>query len=209
MTKELVFKKEFEDYILKQNSEEALNSLIPNTNEYIYLQFCEEYKECVKSQKISKKLNSILKKEKNNSSDLSRALNTRKNLLEYDLPSTTQKRKNEIINFLYENYCDSSLNFDPPYFVRESNDKKNDMDIEESENESNEAINELTEEIIKQKVEKIISDNYIAENFKNTPLKKRKELFLEYLKNDKDEIDEYFLNSDLVPFYLMTKDEFS
>ena len=32
MTKELVFKKEFEDYILKQNSEEALNSLIPNTN---------------------------------------------------------------------------------------------------------------------------------------------------------------------------------
>ena len=209
MTKELVFKKEFEDYILKQSSEEALNSLIPNTNEYIYLQFCEEYKKCIKSQKISTKLNSILKNAKNNSSDLLRALNTRKNLLEYDLPSTTQERKNEIINFLYQYYCDNTLNFDPPYFVRENNEKKNDMEIEESENESNEAINELTEEIIKQRVEKIMKDNDIEENFKNTPLKKRKELFLKYLTNDKDEIDEYFLNSARVPFYLLTKDEFS
>ena len=209
MTKELVFKKEFEDYILKQSSEEALNSLIPNTNEYIYLQFCEEHKKCIKSQKISTKLNSILKNAKNNSSDLLRALNTRKNLLEYDLPSTTQQRKNEIINFLYQYYCDNTLNFDPPYFVRENNEKKNDMEIEESENESNEAISELTEEIIKQKVEKIMRDNDIEENFKNTPLKKRKELFLKYLTNEKDEIDEYFLNSVRVPFYLMTKDEFS
>ena len=208
MTKELIFKKEFEDFILKQNAEEALKSLVPNTNEYIYLQFCEEFKQCIISQKISPKLNSILKKAKDHSKDLSRALNTRKNLLEYDLPSTKEKRKNEIINFLYRNYCNFSYNYNPPYFVREKNEQKNEMDIESDEIE-NRAIIELTEDIIKEKVEKIASEITFLEDIKNRTLNGRIELFVKFLKDDKSKINSYFLNSDCIPFYLMKKDEFT
>ena len=96
----LSFKKEFEDVIIKQNIKEALNSLMPNSREYIYLEFCEEYKKCISNKSISNELISIIEKASSISLNLAKLLKTRKNLLEYDLSSTTQKRKNEIIDII-------------------------------------------------------------------------------------------------------------
>ncbi len=104
MESELTFKKEFEVAILKQNINEALKSLVPDSKESIYLQFCEEYNKCIDNKVLSKKLISILKKAKSLPSNLLKVLVTKKNLLEYDLHSTTQKRKNQIIDELYQNY---------------------------------------------------------------------------------------------------------
>mgnify|MGYP006916288121 CR=1 FL=1 len=119
MASELTFKKEFEDVILKQNVEAALNSLAPKSKEYIYLQFCEEFKKCISSQKISKKLNSILEDCKSLPDLFLKVLKTRKNLLEYDLPSTTEKRKKAIIDELYNDYCNNLRNniFIPTYTI--------------------------------------------------------------------------------------------
>ena len=100
----LSFKKEFEDVIIKQNIKEALNSLMPNSREYIYLEFCEEYKKCISNKSISNELISIIEKASSISLNLAKLLKTRKNLLEYDLSSTTQKRKNEIIDIIIKPY---------------------------------------------------------------------------------------------------------
>ena len=82
MTSKLIpFKKEFEDVIIKGNLKEALNSLIPNSIEYIYLEFCEEYKKCNSRKTMSKELISILEKAKKISYDLYEVLKTRKDLL--------------------------------------------------------------------------------------------------------------------------------
>ena len=44
MSSYINYRKEFEDVILKGKLDEALKSLVPNSNEKIYLQFCEEFK---------------------------------------------------------------------------------------------------------------------------------------------------------------------
>ena len=116
----LDYKKEFEEMILKDDFENSLKKLVPNTCEYLYLQFCCEYKKCFSEKKISPKLLEILEnaKAKIASNNFNRILETRKNLLEYDLPETSQKRKNEIIDKLYKNYCEN-INYSPPFFARE------------------------------------------------------------------------------------------
>lgn len=53
------YKKEFEDFILNGKLEEALKTLVPNSHEQIYLEFCEEYKKCFSSKKISPELKNI------------------------------------------------------------------------------------------------------------------------------------------------------
>ena len=211
MTSELSFKKEFEDVIFNQNYKEALNSLIPNSSEYIYLQFCEEYKKCYINKKISKELDSILKKAKSEFYNLYKILNTRKILLEYDLSSTSQKRKNEIIDELDENYCNGFLEYDAPFFVREKKKEKNEMIIENDE----EFITELNDDIIKNIIEKEISENdYISPfQFQEISFIKRKEYLLKYIERKTE--DNYIniivniINYNKIPFYLMTKEEFS
>ena len=98
------YRKEFEDIILNGKLDEALKTLVPNSNEQIYLQFCEEYKKCFSEKKISPELNKLIDNAKSNylSFKLIRILETRRNLLEYDLPSTSQERKNKIIEELYK-----------------------------------------------------------------------------------------------------------
>ena len=152
MASELIpFKKEFEDVIIKGNLKEALKSLIPNSIEYIYLEFCEEYKKCNSRKTMSKELILILEKAKKISYDLYEVLKTRKDLLEYDLSRTTKKRKNEIIDGLYERYCNKMLNYKAPFFVREKLKQDNDMEIENEDDNNSKAILELTDDIIKKK----------------------------------------------------------
>ena len=50
------YRKEFEDVILKGKIEDALKTLVPNSAEKIYLQFCEENKKCFKEKKITAEL---------------------------------------------------------------------------------------------------------------------------------------------------------
>ena len=150
MASELCFRKEFEDYILKQDINEAVQSLLPDSKESLYLQFCDAYKKCLSSQKISKELISILKKAESLPDKLLSLLKTRKNLLEYDLPSTSQERKNEIINELYQNYCKNNFDYPPPHFVREKSQQNDKMVIED---EKDNAIIELTEDIIREQIQ--------------------------------------------------------
>ena len=66
MSSFIQYRKEFEDIVLKGNVEEALKTLVPNSNEKIYLQFCEEYKKCLSEKKITEELNNILERAKSN-----------------------------------------------------------------------------------------------------------------------------------------------
>ena len=212
MASELAFKKEFEDVIIKQNFKEALNSLMPNSKEYIYLQFCEEYKKCINNRVISEELNTIIKNSESISHSLSEEFKLKKNLLEYDLDSTNQERKNDIIDKLYKKYCKESFDYKPPYFVKEKSEKKNEMEIEDNDNDDK-IVLELTEDIIKQRVEQekqseleyAHSDVYFYE----ISYAKRIELFFIYIEKEKEEKVVKIINRRGVPFFLMTKDEFS
>lgn len=127
MSSIIEFRKEFEDIILKGNIEEALKTLVSNSEEKLYIQFCEEYKKCIISKKISKALHNIFLESLNlKNRDLQRIILTRFKLLEYDLPSTSKESKNSILEYLFENYCKENLNHEQPSFVRlkKTEDKK-------------------------------------------------------------------------------------
>ena len=207
----LSFKKEYEDAIIKQNIKEALNSLNPNSSEYIYLEFCEEFKKCIINKSISNELISILEKASSISYDFAKLLKTRKNLLEYDLSSTTQKRKNEIIDILYENYCNERQNYRAPYFVREKLKQSNEMEIEE-EDDNNKAKLELTDDIIKKEVENNIKydleSSFLGQYLNYMSYNKRIEIILNYIENNSEKAS-MMINESKIPFYLMKKDEFT
>ena len=207
MSSIIEFRKEFEDIILDGKLDEALKSLVPNSKEKIYLEFCEEYKKCYNSKKISKELNQIIANAKKaKTTNLIQILETRKDLLEYDLPNTSQKRKDEIIKTLYKNYCNEDLNYEAPFFVRE---KK--IEGEEKIKEKNETPLILTEKMITEAVEEKIKDNKNNKKYKmkKTPKNRRHKLFLEYLDTDVDLCYDIIDQISDIPFYLMTKDEFS
>ena len=209
MSSLIKYRKEFEDIILKGKIEEALKTLVPNSTEKIYLQFCEEYKKCFSEKKITPELNNIIgnAKSKRLSNKLIQVLETRRDLLEYDLPSTSQDKKNKIINELYKNYCGKNLNYDAPYFVREKKiqDENKIVDTKTS------APLELTEKMIKDSIEKAIKANERDKTYeiKNTPTKKRHKIFLNLLDNDSELCMNIIYNKIKIVFYLMTKDEFT
>ena len=211
ITSALKFRKEFEDIILKGNLDEALKTLPPEIKSYI--EFCEEYKKCCESKIISDKLHKLSQEA---GADLYKSLGSDKYylilmnkiyLLEYELKSTSHERKKEIIEELFDNYCDKELDYKPPYFVRE---KKADTD------EKNKAINStpilLTEKMINEAVLKIIDDNkkYRKYEIEKTPENRRHILFLKYLDKKDYELCMDIINSNIkIPFYLINKDEFS
>ena len=209
MSSLIKYRKEFEDIILKGKLEEALKTLVPNSTEKIYLQFCEEYKKCFSEKKITSELNNIIgnAKSKRLSNKLIQVLETRRDLLEYDLPSTSQDKKNKIIDELYKNYCGTNLNFDAPYFVRE---KKIQNENKADENKTSAPL-ELTEKMIKDSIEKAIKTNERDKTYeiKNTPTKKRHKIFLKLLDNDSELCMNIIYNKIKILFYLMTKDEFT
>ena len=208
MSSIIKFRKEFEDLILGGNLKEVLKTLVPNSNEKIYLEFCEEYKKCFISKKISPKINEIIEnaEENNISKNLIKILKTRKDLLEYDLPKTSQKRKNEIIEDLYSNYCNEEFNYETPYFVRE---KKSGEEVKNEKKNDNPLF--LTEKMITEAIKKKIKEKskYKEYEIKKTPENKRHNLFLEYLDKDADLCHDIITDNIYIPFYLMNKDEFS
>ena len=217
------YRKEFEEIILKGKLEEALKTLVPNSDEQVYLLFCEEYKKCCSEKKITQALNDIIQRAKSNglSDKLIQVLETKRDLLEYDLPSTSQEKKNKILDELYRNYCGANYNYKAPFFATEkkSPDKKED--------EKNNTPIELTEKIIQDAIEK--DKKSFEKNKKvlliNTPENKRIKLFLEFLEKDIDECisiinsppkvirennkKPLIIRDPHIPYYLMTKDEFS
>ena len=202
------YRKEFEDVILKGKLEEALKTLVPNSSEKIYLQFCEEYKKCYSEKKITSELNNILEnaKSKRLPNRLITILETRRDLLEFDLPSTSQEKKNKIIDESYKNYCGTNLNYDAPFFVREKKTK----DGKKDEIKNNTPL-ELTEKMIKEAIEKDIKNNDRDKKYKikNIPEKKRHKLFLELIDKDYDLCMDIIFSRIKILFYLMTKDEFT
>jgi hypothetical protein len=209
MSSLIEYRKEFEDYILNGNLEEALKTLVPNSKEQIYLQFCDEYKKCVALKKITPELNKIIDNasSQNISMDFIDILDIKRDLLEYDLPSTSQDIKEDIINYLSMVYCTQQLDYDAPFFVREKKTK----DGLHSEKVNNTPLL-LTEKMISDAIEKEIKkkSNDKKHKIANTPYNRRHKLFLEYLKKGETElcIDIIFRGTK-IPFYLMTKDEFS
>ena len=95
MSSYITYRKEFEDIIIKGKLDEALKTLVPNSQEKIYLEFCEELKKCSSQKKITKELNNIIDNARKIglSNSLIRVFETRRDLLEYDLPSTPAEKK--------------------------------------------------------------------------------------------------------------------
>ena len=223
MSSLIEYRKEFEEIILKGKFEEALKTLVPNSNEQTYLLFCEEYKKCFSDRKITQALNDIIQKAKSNklSYKLIQVLETKRDLLEYDLPSTSQEKKNKILDELYRNYCGANFNYNAPFFATEKKSPDG------KEDEKNNTPRELTEKIIQDAIEK--DKKSFEKNKKglliNTPENKRIKLFLEFLEKDKDECisivnappmvirengkKPLVIRNPHIPYYLMTKDEFS
>jgi L-cysteine desulfidase len=104
-------------------------------------------------------------------------------------------------------YCTQQLDYDAPFFVREKKTK----DGLHSEKVNNTPLL-LTEKMISDAIEKEIKkkSNDKKHKITNTPYNRRHKLFLEYLKKGETElcIDIIFRGTK-IPFYLMTKDEFS
>ena len=202
------YRKEFEDVILKGKLEEALKTLVPNSTEKIYLQFCEEYKKCFSEKKITPELNKIIEnaKSKRLQKKLIQVLETRKDLLEYDLPSTSQEKKNKIIDELYKDYCGEVLNFEPPYFVREKKSQE-----EKKNNVKNITPILLTEQMIENAIKDDLKKNERDKKYKirNAPEKKRPKIFLELLESDHNECMNIIYSKIKIPFYLIDKEEFS
>ena len=209
ISSELKFRKEFEDILLTGNLDEALKTLPQEDEGRIYIEFCEEYKKCCASKRISRKLNGIIKAAENNyfSQTFIKILKTKKDLLEYDLNTTIKKKKNDILKNLYDNYCDNKFDYSKPFFVRE---KKADTD--EQIKKINNTPKFLTEKMINEAYLKIINKNKteIKYEIKNTPENKRHILFLKYLEKKDYELCSDILDSYIeIPFYLINKKGFS
>ena len=206
MSSFITFRKEFEDVILKGNLEEALKTLVSNSSEKIYLEFCEEFKKCFAKKEITKDLNSIIEraKEANLSSSLIKILETRRDLLEYDLPSTSKEKKDQIINILFNNYCGINLNHSPPFFAREKESKNEPK-------EENKIPTELTENMIQNAIDIILKQNERDKYFRinNVPEKNRIEILMEYIDNNNDQVYHIIVSGIDIPFYLMNKDQFT
>ena len=208
MSSFITFRKEFEDIILKGKLDEVLKTLVPNSNEKIYLEFCEEFKKCFEEKKITKELDSIIENAKKNhlSSSLIRVLETRRDLLEYDLPSTSKEKKDEIINILFRNYCNINLNYNAPFFAREKKSEK-----DESQKAENKTPLELTENLVQKAFDKMLKQNERDQNFRinNKPEKQRIPLLMEYIEKNIEQAL-HIINSRIrIPFYLMNKEQFS
>ena len=126
MTSVIEYRKEFEEIILKGKLLKDLKTLVPNSAEHVYVEFCEEYKKCCSENKITPKLNNIIEQAKSKGlhHKLIQILETKRDLLEYDLPSTSKKKKDNIIDELFKKYCNVNLNYDSPFFVREKKSRE-------------------------------------------------------------------------------------
>ena len=208
MTSLIEYRKEFEEIILKGKLLKDLKTLVPNSAEHVYVEFCEEYKKCCSEKKITPKLNNIIEQAKNKGlrHKLIQILETKRDLLEYDLPSTSKEKKDNIIDELFKKYCNVNLNYDSPFFVREKKSTDNQKDKLQ-----NKTPMILTEKMIKNEVENDLKRNERDKLYKirRAPEKKRHKIFLEILKKDKDICLNIIYNRIKIPFYLMTKDEFT
>ena len=137
----------------------------------------------VVQKKITPELNTILEsaKAKRLPNRLITVLETKRDLLEYDLPSTSKEKKDKIIDELYKNFCGSNLNFDAPFFVREKKTKTG-----EKVKDKNNTPTELTEKMIKDAVEKDLKKNERDNIYKirNMPEKNRHKYFAQLVDKD-------------------------
>ena len=203
MSQSIPYKKEFEQIVLTGNVEEALKSLIPNSKEQLYVRFLEELKSCKKNSKISNELNKIIKDIDNITKDyqLVNECELKKNLLEFDLPSTNETRKKEIINNLGIKYHGLKFNHRPPDFATKLDKKEDNIKKEPS---------ILSDELLKELMDKYYRDraNNHTFEFTNMDELKRNEVFAKVLKSGDDEKIKKILDAGFNPFFLLKKDEF-
>ena len=208
MSSLITFRKEFEDFVLKGKLDEALKTLVPNSKEKIYLQFCEEFKKCFAKKEITKELESIITNAKKNNipNTLIRIFETKRDLLEYDLPSTNKEKKEQIIEQLYKNYCGINFHYNAPFFAREKKSGK-----EGGQNEVNKTPLELTEKMIKNEIDKQLKQNERDQNFNfvNASKKKKIQILMDYIDNNMDRAIHIIESRVQIPFYLMTKEQFT
>ncbi len=161
MSQSIPYKKEFEQIVLTGNVEEALKSLIPNSKEQLYVRFLEELKSCKKNSKISNELNKIIKDIDNITKDyqLVNECELKKNLLEFDLPSTNETRKKEIINNLGIKYHGLKFNHRPPDFATKLDKKEDNIKKEPS---------ILSDELLKELMDKYYRDRANNHTFEFT-----------------------------------------
>ena len=208
MSSLIKFRKEFEDIILKGKFDEILKTLVPNSEEKIYLEFCEEYKKCFAQKKITKELNSIIANAIQNhlSKNLIKVFQTKKGLLEYDLPSTSKETKKKIIDYLFHTYCNLNLNYDAPFFAREK--KAENSEAQEKENKIPiELTDKMIQDAIEEELKRIEKNGEFIINF--LPKKKCIQIFLDYIDNNIEKAKNVLKSFIQIPFPLMNKDQFT
>ena len=206
MSSYITYRKEFEDIIIKGKLDEALKTLVPNSQEKFYVEFCEEFKKCQAQKKITPELNNLLEHARKigHSNKLVEVLETKRDLLEYDLSSTSTERKNQIINNLYRIYCNMNLNHNPPYFARETK-------AEAGQKAENKTPIELTEQMITDSINKLLKQNERDKNYRiNTvPQRKRIEILMEYIDKNMEQAIHIIESGIKIPFHLMNKEQFT
>ena len=208
MSSLIKYKKEFEDLILKGKFDDIMKTLVPNSEEKIYLEFCEEYKKCLAQKKITKELNSIIDSANKNylPKNLIRVFETKRNLLEYDLPSTSKENKDKIIDYLFHNYCNMNLDFNAPFFAREK--KVENLGDQKEENKTPiELTDKMIEDAIEKEIKNIENNKELKINY--IPEQKRIQLFMEYADNNMEKAISVFERGIKIPFYLMNKEQFT
>ena len=177
------YTKEFEKILLTDNIEDALKNLVPNSVQDYFVRFITELKKCQKTKVLSDELKNLftkIQKEKLPNQFVNDC-ERRYNLFEYDLPSTTQERKKQIIDYLYRQYSNQRFEAPKPDFASK-------MTTKTSKEKDNKGYpSELTEEMIKQEITKFIDAKSKQESakFRYLTKKEQKEKFEELVLNKK------------------------
>ena len=203
MSQNIPYKKEFEQIVLTGNVDDALKSLVPNSKEQLYVKFIEELKSCKNNSKISEELNTIIKNidQLTRDRELVRECELKKNLIEFDFPSTNEKRKKEIIDDLGKQYHGLNFNHRPPDFATKLKKKEENINKEPS---------ILTDKLLQETIDKLYQrnrNNYTYE-FNNTEEIKRNEVFAKILKSGDQAKIKTILDLRFNPFFLLKNDEF-
>ena len=202
------YTKEFEKILLTDNIEDSLKNLVPNSVQDYFVRFITELKKCKKTKVLSDELKNLftkIQKEKLPNQFVNDCERTY-NLFEYDLPSTTQERKKQIIDYLYRQYSNQRFDAPKPDFASKMTTKT----AKEKDNKGYPS--ELTEEMIKKEITKFIDSKAKEESkkFRFLTKKEQKEKFEELILNKKNkDVLDIIKENPGINYYLLSDNAFN
>lgn len=197
---------EFEKIVLTGDVADALENIVPKSIQDYYIRFLTEIKKTYTTQTMTKELQSIFKeiKESQFHPDFISECEKRYNLVEFELKSTSKKRKKEIIDYLNSAFCGFNFDASKPDFA-----SKCDFPTE------NKQVNEeypcvLTEEMIKKETQKFYASQIknLSNRLTYSTKKEIKEYISSLIKDKKlDELCKVISASQTIKYVTMVQDD--